>query len=129
MTTHAQPPSPTDELAPGDTLDADAAGTPVSAGAGDDTVDVNAAKATIYGGTNTTNLGNTAQNPIVLQQGGRDEVRGSNPRGSGQSDLGQVLKEAQLTASLTAASLGQYFGVTSSGDDATLGFGAGREGA
>jgi hypothetical protein len=78
---------------------------------------VNAAKATVHGpgtGTNTVNLGNTAQDTIVLQQGGTDNINGFNLHSSGVLDLTQVLAEVQKSFNPND------FSVTSSGNNAEL---------
>ena len=64
---------------------------------------MNAAKAVVHGGTgtNTINLGNTAQDSIVLQQGGTDNITGFNLHND-VLDLTQVLAEAQSRASTPA---------------------------
>ncbi len=101
-----------------DTLNAHAAGTTVFGGPGDDTINVNAAKATVHGGpgTNTVTLGNTAQDTIVLQQGGTDQISGFNLHNGDVLDLTQVLAEAQKSFSASD------FQVTDSGNNATLSY-------
>ena len=114
-------------LAGNDTLKVNAAKALVFAGAGDDTVTVGAAKATIYGGTgtNTITLGDTAQDSIVLQQGGLDQIFGFNLTNGDQLDLRQALAESMLTASLKSSDpnyLGNYLKVTPTGSDTSLSF-------
>lgn len=107
-----------------DTFAVNASKTLVFAGRGNDTVNVDAGQATVYGGpgVNTINLGSTSRNTIVLQQGGLDHIYGFNLRNGDQLDLTQILAESQLAASLTPASLGQFFGVAASSSEATLTF-------
>jgi Ca2+-binding RTX toxin-like protein len=102
-----------------DTLNVNAASTQVFGGPGDDTINVNAAKAVLHGGagTNTITLGNTAQDTIVLQQGGTDQISGFNLRNGDVLDLTQVLAEAGKTG----FSAGD-FQVSDSGNNATLSY-------
>ncbi len=72
----------------------------------------------VHGGTgaNTIILGNTAQDSIVLQQGGTDNISGFNLHNGDVLDLTQVLAEAGKSFSASD------FQVTDSNNNATLSY-------
>ncbi len=104
-----------------DTITASAQNAVIYAGPGNDTISVSAKGATIDGGTGTNTIGLTSQGArIVLQQGGVDDISGFGLKNGDALDLTQVLAESEIAA--TMANLGTYFGVSTSGKDATLSF-------
>src|SRR5262249_1758384 len=62
----------------------------------------------------------SSQQSIVLEQGESDQISGFNPT-SNKLDLTQVLAQSQISLS-ELSQVGSYFGLTDSGDNATLSF-------
>ena len=84
-----------------------------------------ASGSTLYGGpgTNVIRVNGSAQETIVLQQGGTDIVTGFDPQNGDVLDLRQALAESQLNLGGDYGKLGTYVQVTpANGFNATLSF-------
>ena len=84
-----------------------------------------ASGSTLYGGPgrNVIRVNGSAQETIVLQQGGTDIVTGFDPQNGDVLDLRQALAESQLNLGGDYGKLGTYVQVTpANGFNATLSF-------